>query len=74
MQNKQEEKKLLIVFFQPLQFFADLDVAVPGVDGEAVAFAGEGEEGVGDVERLEGAFDGYAFEVTYADIGPAMNQ
>jgi hypothetical protein len=36
------------VFFQPLQFFANLDLAMPWVLAQSVAFAGENQEFVGD--------------------------
>jgi hypothetical protein len=36
------------VFLQPLQFFAHFDLSVPGILAQAVAFAGEDQQGVGN--------------------------
>jgi len=47
---------------------------MPGVPGEAVALAGEDEEGVGDVELLGSAFHGDTFKVGDADIRVAWDK
>lgn len=36
------------ILLQPVQFFAHFDFAVPGILGQAVAFAGEDQQGVGN--------------------------
>ena len=63
-----------IIFFQPFQFFAQLDVAVPGILVQAVAFAGKDEEAMRNAQRLQGAFHGDSLQIAYAYIGAALHQ
>jgi len=65
---------LLIIFLQPIQFLAQLDVSVPWILVQAVSLAGKYEERVRYTKRLERAFHGDSLQVAYAYIRGALDQ
>src|SRR5678815_5601818 len=56
------------VFLQPLQFFSDLDLSVPGIFSEAVAFARKQEQLAGNIKRKQSVIEEIVFEDSDADI------
>ena len=61
------------VFFQPVELFANLDFAMPGILVEGVAFVGEDEQGAGNAERVQGVFEQVGFGDGDADIVAARD-
>ena len=65
---------LTVVFFQPFQLFADLDVAVPGILVQTVTFTREDQERVRDAQGLKGAFHSFAFQISKTNNNTTKNK
>src|SRR5579872_490375 len=56
------------IFFQPLQFFANFDLSVPGILAEAVAFAGKDEQRLRNAEGVERVLEQIVLKHGHADV------
>src|SRR5580658_5703858 len=57
---------------QPFELFSQLDVPVPGILGQPVAFPGEDEKAMRNVERLESPLHCYPFQIAYSHVCPTL--